>query len=127
MEKLICTYRLRPDVTLEQYSAYSREIDQRITSGESPVIRFEVYAVTETVDGEHFCDIVEDIEVTDFAAWQAALDGDNMAYPVKVLFEHYIIPESLVTIRASRIRPAVASGVRPPLPEGAPAAIAQNG
>ncbi|GAB3599636.1 hypothetical protein [Microbacterium tumbae] len=122
MEKIICTYRLRPDVTLEQYSAYSKEIDQRITNGETPVIRFEVYAVEETVDGEYFCDIVEDIEVTDFAAWQEALAGENMSYPVKVLFERYIVPESLVTLRTSRIRPAVASGERPPLPADAPEA-----
>jgi hypothetical protein len=69
VQKVFVSYRLRAGVGIEQYKAWSREIDQRITPGQKGIIRFEVYAIEGADKGEPFCQIVEDIEVESFEAF----------------------------------------------------------
>ena len=80
MQKVFVSYRLRAGVSIEQYKAWSREIDQRITPGQKGIIRFEVYAIEGADKGEPFCQIVEDIEVESFEAFTETVRGSGMAY-----------------------------------------------
>src|ERR1700729_1262066 len=83
MQKLIVSYKLRPGVTLDQYKAWSCAVDQRITSTQPGIIRFEVYAVEGAQDGLPYCDIIEDIEVDSYDAFAKALEGEGMRYCVE--------------------------------------------
>jgi hypothetical protein len=80
VQKVFVSYRLRPGVSVEQYKAWSGEIDQRITPGQKGVIRFEVYSIEGADKGEPFCQIVEDIEVESFEAFTETVKGSGMAY-----------------------------------------------
>ena len=115
MQKVFVTYKLRPSVTLEMYSKWSKEIDQRITPGQKGVIRFEVYAIEGSDKGEPFCQIVEDIEVDSFQAWKDVLKSDAMAYVNETAFK-FIDESTLQLIYGSRIISQLPQGSRPIIP-----------
>ncbi len=112
MQKVFVTYKLRPGVTLDNYSSWSREIDQRITPGQKGVIRFEVYAIEGADKGEPFCQVVEDIEVDSFQVWKDVLKSDAMAYVNETAFK-FIDESSLQMIFGSRIVSELPRGSRP--------------
>lgn len=77
MVKVFITYRLAEGVSWDDYEKWSLEIDQP-TAGNLPgVIRYEIYKIEGSADGEPFCDIVEDIEVESWEHWAAV-----ESYPV---------------------------------------------
>jgi hypothetical protein len=106
MEKLIVTFKLRDGVTVEQYSKWSYEVDQRTALQQDACTRFELYAIEDTVPavdgGKPSPEIMESIEITDADAWQAALKTDAMK---RVLAEFgELVDESTVKeIRGSRV------------------------
>ena len=116
MQKIIVTYRLRPDVTLEQYKAWSCAADQRITSSQPGVIRFEVYAVEGAQDGKPYCDIVEDIDVDSYEAFARALEGKGMRYCAET-FPRYVDVSTVQLIYGSRIVEDMPPGFRPRIPK----------
>ena len=120
MQKIIVTYRLRPGVTLDQYKAWSCAVDQRITSCQPGVIRFEVYAVEGAQDGKPYCDIVEDIEVASYQAFEMALKGQGMRYCVET-FPKFVDVSTVRLVYGSRIVEVLPPGTRPPIPRVAKA------
>jgi hypothetical protein len=116
VQKVFVSYRLRAGVSIEQYKAWSREIDQRITPGQKGIIRFEVYAIEGADKGEPFCQILEDIEVESFEAFTETVRGSGMAYVMETFGK--LVDESTVqTVHGSKIVPALLPpGARPPLP-----------
>jgi hypothetical protein len=120
MQKVLVMYKLRPDVTLDQYISWSKQIDQRITPGQAGITRFEVYAV-EHVEGPDNAqyEVVEDIEVESWDAFQQCVDGPGMAY-VQETFPLYADESTVVTICGNRVVADLESGARPPLPADAP-------
>ena len=78
MQKVFVMYKLKPDVTLEQYREWSVRLDQKITPFQPGVIRFEVYEIKGAAEGESPYQIVEDIEVDDWETWQKVSTGEGM-------------------------------------------------
>jgi hypothetical protein len=116
VHKVFVMYKLKPGVTIEQYRAWSKEIDQRITPGQPGMIRFEVYAIAGAEKGEPFVHVVEDIEVEDFHEWSKTAQGHGMAY-VQETFASLIDESTLRIIYGSKIVPALLpAGARPPMP-----------
>jgi hypothetical protein len=115
MQKLIVSYKLRPGVTLDQYKAWSCAVDQRITSTQPGIIRFEVYAVEGAQDGLPYCDIIEDIEVDSYDAFAKALEGEGMRYCVET-FPRFVDVSSVRLVYGSRILEGLPSGSRPATP-----------
>jgi hypothetical protein len=116
MQKVFVLYNLRPGVTIEQYEAWSREIDQRITPGQNGVIRFEVYRIEGALRGVPHCQIIEDIEVDNHEVWANTLQGPGMAY-VNETFGKYADESTLQIVYGSRILPSLhPPGSRPNLP-----------
>ena len=76
MAKVIVFYKLKPGATLAQYRKFSKEIDQIITPKQKSVEKFEVFEVTDSIQGagkpakkNHPYEVFEIIDVTDFDAW----------------------------------------------------------
>lgn len=116
MKKVFVSYRLKPGVSLDQYESWSKEIDQRITPGQSGIIRFEVYRIEGTDKGEPFCQVVEDIEVESFEKFTETVNGPGMAYVIETI-GNYVDMSSMQTVYGSKIVPALhGAGARPPLP-----------
>ena len=103
MQKVIVLYNLKPGVQLEDYMEFSRAIDQVITPFQPGVIRFEVYAVKGSDRPETPYQIMEDIEVESWEAWQATLNGAGMK---KVLeeWEKYGDGSSVVTLFGDKVK-----------------------
>jgi hypothetical protein len=115
MHKIFVMYRLKDGVSMEQYKAWSREIDQRITPGQPGMIRFEVYAIEGAEKGEPFVQVVEDIEVTDFHEWIATCKKAGMAYVQETILK-LINEDTLQVIYGTRIVSSLAEGTRPRMP-----------
>ena len=116
MQKIFVLYRLKKGVSLEQYKAWSREIDQRITPGQPGMIRFEVYEIKGAEKGEPSVQIVEDIEVANALDWFETCRRPGMAY-VQELIADLIDDTTLQVIYGERIVAALPEGSRPPMPK----------
>ena len=51
MSKVVVIYKLKPGTTIAQYRKFSREIDQVITPKQKVVEKFEVFEVTDHIQG----------------------------------------------------------------------------
>jgi hypothetical protein len=76
MTKVVIIYKLKPGATIAQYRKFSREIDQIITPKQKVVEKFEVFEVTDNVQGSgapakknHPFQVFEIIDVKDFGEW----------------------------------------------------------
>jgi len=118
MQKVFVMYRLKAGVSIEQYRAWSQEIDQRITPGQPGMIRFEVYEILGAEKGEPFVQIVEDIEVVDAKEWFATANKPGMAY-VQETVADLVDPSTLQVIYGEKIVSALPEGSRPPMPKTA--------
>jgi hypothetical protein len=116
MQKVFVMYRLKDGVSMDQYKAWSREIDQRITPGQPGMIRFEVYAIEGAEKGEPFVQVVEDIEVEDAREWFATANKPGMAY-VQETIAGLVDFSTLQVIYGSRIVSALPDGARPAMPK----------
>lgn len=116
MQKVFVSYKLKQGVSLERYTAWSREVDQRITPGQDGIIRFEVYAIEGADKGAPFCQIVEDIEVESWEVFSKTVAGPGMSYIIETIKD--LVDESTMqTVYGSRILPALLpAGSRPPVP-----------
>ena len=115
MHKISVMYRLKQGVNIEQYKQWSKEIDQRITPGQPGMIRFEVYEIKGSDNGEPFVEVVEDIEVEDFDAWMETCRQPGMAY-VQETINDLIDESTLRIVYGERIVSALPQGARPSLP-----------
>ena len=76
MAKVVVIYKLKPGATLAQYRKFSKEIDQVITPKQKVVEKFEVFEVTDYLQGSGApakknppYQIIEIIDVKDFGEW----------------------------------------------------------
>ena len=70
MLRIIALYRLKPSVSMDEYWKWSVETDQPITAAQPGVRKFEAYQVTHSGEGPHQYDVLEDIEVDSWEAWE---------------------------------------------------------
>lgn len=102
MQKVYCLYKLKPDVQWEDYLEWSRDVDQAITREQRGVQRFNVYRMQGTRGGAAPWDVVEDIDVDSWDAWQECLARPEMADVVKG-FREMADPDTAVTIYGGQI------------------------
>ena len=76
MSKVVVIYKLKPGATMAQYKKFSREIDQMITPKQKVVEKFEVFQVTQYLQGTGGIEkknppfeVFEIIDVKDFGDW----------------------------------------------------------
>ena len=78
MQKVFVMYKLKPGVSIEEYRKWSVDIDQKVTPFQPGCHRFEVYEIEGAEKGESPYQIVEDIDVESWDAWQKVVSGEGM-------------------------------------------------
>ncbi|TDD86374.1 hypothetical protein E1298_17495 [Actinomadura rubrisoli] len=102
VQKVYCLYKLKPGVTAEEYIEWSKTVDQAITRKQPCVHRFRVLQLAGSRGGASPWDIVEDIEVESWDAWEQCLTTPEMA-DVVAGFRRMADRESAVTVFGSEI------------------------
>jgi hypothetical protein len=72
-------YRLNEGVDLDEFMEWSRRVDQPTCSLMDACLSFEVFLVRGEARGQGFYDVVEDIEVESWQAWQDTLTSPAFA------------------------------------------------
>ncbi|RKT56130.1 hypothetical protein [Saccharothrix australiensis] len=103
MQKVYCLYKLKPGVSADEYVAWSKTVDQAITSRQECVRRFRVVKLEGSRTGAAPWDVVEDIEVESWDAWQDCLAQPAMAEVVEG-FRRMADRDSAVTVFGAEIR-----------------------
>ena len=103
MQKVFVMYKLKPGVDIRKYLEWSRTVDQTTTPFQPGVYRFEVYQMKGAEKGELPYQIIEDIDVESWEAWQRAVTGPGMAQVVKQ-WEDYGDASSVVMIYGDKIK-----------------------
>ena len=103
MQKVFVMYKLRPGVSIERYMEWSRTVDQVITPFQPGIQRFEVYRIKGAEKGQSPYDIVEDMEVDSWEAYQETVAGPGMARVVKD-WNELADPNSAVVIFGDKIK-----------------------
>jgi hypothetical protein len=78
MQKVFVMYNLKPGVSIEEYRKWSVSLDQKVTPFQPGCHRFEVYEIEGAEQGESPYQIVEDIDVESWEAWQKVVAGAGM-------------------------------------------------
>lgn len=99
---VINTFRMRPGVPAERFEEFSSRIDQpTLAAHKDLVTRFDVHRVLSASEGAPVdADIVEIMEVSDWAQWVAVRDNDPSLLPVITGFDELVDPDS---VRSSHI------------------------
>lgn len=87
MVKVFITYDLAPGVTREQYWEWSRTVDQPLASRQPGVLKYEIYWMEGSSQGEPWCKIVEAIEAESWEAWQKVNILETMVAAVEQFFQ----------------------------------------
>lgn len=83
MQKIFVMYKLKPGVTVEEYRRWSVNNDQKIFPFQPGVYRYEVYAIEGAEDGEPRYQIIEDIEVESWEAWEKVVNSEEIQQLLK--------------------------------------------
>jgi quinol monooxygenase YgiN len=78
MQKVFVMYKLKPGVKIEDYRKWSVSLDQKVTPFQPGCHRFEVYEIKGAEQGESPYQIVEDIDVESWEAWQKVVQSAGM-------------------------------------------------
>ena len=78
MQKVFVMYKLKPGVSIEEYRKWSISLDQKVTPFMPGVHRFEVYEIEGAEKGEPQYQIVEDVDVDSWEAWQKVVASEAM-------------------------------------------------
>ena len=103
MQKVFVMYKLKPGVDVQKYIEWSKTVDQTTTPFQPGVYRFDVYRMKGAEKGESPYDIVEDVDVDSWEAWQQAVNGPGMAKVVKD-WDQYGDGSTLVAIYGDKIK-----------------------
>ena len=102
MQKVLVLYKVKPGVTAEEYVEWSKTVDQAITRQQPCVQRFRVFKLEGSRGGSSPWDVVEDLEVESWDAWQECLTTPEMA-DVVAGFRRLADRESAVTVFGNEI------------------------
>lgn len=95
-------YNLKPSTDISAYKEWSRTVDQPTCARMNACHRFEVFLVEGGSRRDRFFDVVEDIEVESWEAWQETLQSEAFSQ-VSREWPNYADPDSLVSIYCERI------------------------
>jgi hypothetical protein len=100
--KVIVLYRLKQGVSLREYCDWSLQVDQRLTSAQPAVNRFEPYVAIGGEGGGEQYTIFEDLEVETWEEWQRTLATAEMK-PVVEGWPKLADESSLVIVYGKRV------------------------
>ena len=103
MQKVFVMYKLKPGVTIDTYRKWSISLDQKVTPFQSGGHRFEVYEIEGAEKGESPYQIVEDIDVESWEAWQKTLKSEGMKEVIES-WGNYGDDSTLVMIYGSKVK-----------------------
>ncbi|KQP72997.1 hypothetical protein ASF40_20655 [Microbacterium sp. Leaf288] len=102
--QVFATYRLRAETDVAQYEEWSRTVDQPICLQAESCLSFEVYVVKGgDADSAPF-NVIEDIVVESWEAWQDTLRSDDLA-EMMAQWRQLADESTLVTVYCERIQP----------------------
>lgn len=78
MQRVFMMYNLKPGVKMDEYKRWSREVDQKITPNQPGVRSFKVFEIKGAEKGVSPYQIVENIEVESWEAWQKVVKSEAM-------------------------------------------------
>ena len=104
MQRVFVMYKLKPGVSMDDYRKWSQEVDQKITPHQPGVKSFKVFEIKGAEKGTPPYQIVEDIEVESWEAWQKVVSGEGMK---KVITEwnNYGDADTLIAVYGDQIEP----------------------
>jgi hypothetical protein len=102
MQKVFVMYKLKPGVSMEEYKAWSRRVDQVITPHQPGAKQFQVFEIKGADKGTSPYQVVESIDVAGWDAWQTCLIGPGMKDVVKE-WDNYGDSSTLVTLYGDEI------------------------
>ena len=85
--KVFISYDLALGVTKEQYTTWSKEVDQPLASRQPGVLAYEIYWIDGVGAGESPGQVMEVIEAESWAAWQKVNEYPEMQAAVASFFE----------------------------------------
>lgn len=100
--KVFTTYNLKPETDIDEFLDFSRNIDQPTCAKMAACESFEVYIVRGEVSGKPVFQIIENIDVVSWEAWQETLASEEFA-EVARLWPRYADESSLVSVYTERI------------------------
>lgn len=103
---VINTFRMRNGITSDQFAVFSASIDQpTLLSHRDLVTRFDVHQVQHPTEGSPLgVDIVEIMEVSDWARWVEVRDQHPSLNPVTAGFDELV---DLDSVRSSFVVPVL--------------------
>ena len=103
MQKVFVMYKLKPEVSIEDYRKWSVSLDQKVTPFQPGVYRFEVYEIEGAEKGESPYQIIEDIDVESFEQWQEVVSSEAMK-EVVTTWSNYADESTLKVIFGKKIK-----------------------
>jgi len=95
-------YRLNEGVDIDEFMAWSRRVDQPTCQRMESCLSFEVFLVRGEKRGQDFYDVVEDIEVESWQAWQDTLTSPEFEQ-VSIDWPKYGDESSLLIVHCDKI------------------------
>jgi hypothetical protein len=99
--KIFVLYRLRDDVSLDDYRRWSVDDDQPTLRSFSQVSGFHVYEASAAGSTANYA-IVETIDVESAAAWTEITEADAVK-ALQPAFDRYVDPDSLCILQTEEI------------------------
>ena len=99
--KLLLLYKLREGVTRDEYRKWSLERDQPTLTACEGISRYTVFDVGAD-DGEPAYDIVEYVEVADWATWRKVTTTGPMV-PIGEDFQRLVETTTVITLPVAEI------------------------
>ena len=104
MQRVFVMYKLKPGVSMDDYRKWSQEVDQKITPYQPGVKSFKVFEIKGAEKGTAPYQIIEDIEVEDWEAWQKVVSGEGMK-KVVTEWNNYGDADTLIAVYGDQIEP----------------------
>jgi hypothetical protein len=96
---------LRSGARIEDFKAFSAELDQPTLLAQDVVLGFDAYAVTRRDQGAPSVDIVEVMHVRSWDEWVDVRDNSDAIKPVGARFDELIDATTVRTLFGTRIEP----------------------
>jgi hypothetical protein len=104
VQKVFISYQLAPGVTMEEYTEWSRSVDQRITPLQDSIVGFTPWRIAGGEPANPATQIMEEIAVDSFEAFKAMQDESEEMKEVIEGFERLVDQSTVVLYYADRVK-----------------------
>lgn len=101
MVRVFITYNLKEGVSVEDFIKWAKEVDQPVLTRQPGVIAAEYYAAKGAGKGDPPYDILENIDVESWEAWQKVNKYPDMK-PIYEQWLGYCDPDSVSVVYAEK-------------------------